>query len=123
MATKAEFAAFILEQFGGEKRGVTCRKMFGEYGLHCAGMFFAMICDGLLYLKPTPAGEALLRARGALVYAPPYPGAKDYLCVEDPDDGRFLRELMDTTICALPQPKPKGKRARRNGAPEGAPKA
>ena len=64
---KPEFAAFVLEQLGGERRGVTCRKMFGEYGLHCYGKFFALICDDVFYFKPTPAGERLLTARGRLV--------------------------------------------------------
>ena len=120
MATKAEFAAFILEQFGGEKRGVTCRKMFGEYGLHCRGKFFALICDGVLYFKPTPAGEALLGERGPLDFAPPYQGAKGYLRIENPDDGRFLRELMDTTVADLPEPKPRVRRAKRAPAEHAA---
>ena len=60
MATKPEFAAFALEMLGGERRGNTCRRMFGEYGLHCYGKFFALICDDTLFFKPTPAGERLL---------------------------------------------------------------
>ena len=112
MATKPEFAAFVQEQLGGEKRGVTCRKMFGEYGLHCFGKFFAVICADTLFIKPTATGEALLRARGELTLAPPYEGAKDYFQIDNLDDARFLRELMDTTLNALPEPKPKKAKTR-----------
>ena len=117
MSTKPEFAAFVLEQLGGERRGVTCRKMFGEYGLHCYGKFFALICDDVFYFKPTPVGERLLTARGLLVLAPPYDGAKDYFQIDDLDDTAFLAEMLDATVNALPEPKakkpkaPKGKAA------------
>lgn len=114
MATRAEFAAFVVEQLGGEKQGVACRKMFGEYGLHGFGKFFALICDDTLYLKPTPAGEALLQKRGACRFGPPYPGASLYLQMEDLDDAAFLRELTQATLNALPEPKPKPKRKRKS---------
>jgi TfoX/Sxy family transcriptional regulator of competence genes len=111
MATKPALAAFVLEQLGGERRGVTCRKMFGEYGLHCYGKFFALICDDVFYFKPTPAGEALLRARGLLALAPPYDGAKDYFQIDDLDDTAFLADMLDATVNALPEPKPKKPKA------------
>ena len=111
MSTKPEFAAFVLEQLGGERRGVTCRKMFGEYGLHCFGTFFALICNDVFYFKPTPAGERLLAARGLLVLAPPYDGAKDYFQIDDLDDTAWLAELLNVTMDALPAPKPKKPKA------------
>ena len=107
MATKPEFAAFVLETLGGERRGITCRKMFGEYGLHCYGKFFALICDDTLFFKPTLAGERLLTARGKLALAPAYEGSKDYYRIDDPEDAAFLAELTDVTVNALPEPKPK----------------
>ena len=114
MATRAEFAAFVAEQLGGERDGVTCRKMFGEYGLHGFGKFFALICNDTLYIKPTPAGEALLQSRGTCRFAPPYPGASMYLQIEDLDDATFLRELTQATLNALPEPKPKHKQKRKS---------
>lgn len=107
MATGPEFAAYALEQLGGEPGGVTLRKMFGEYGLHCYGKFFAVLCNDTLYIKPTPAGERLLAARGALAMSPPYEGARDYFRIDDVDDGEFLRELTEATVNALPEPKVK----------------
>ncbi len=119
MSTKPEFAAFVLEQLGGEKRGVTVRKMFGEYGLHCYGKFFALICADVFYFKPTPAGERLLTARGLLVTAPPYQGAKDYYQIDDLDDTAFLAEMLDATVDALPEPVPKKPKAAKGKAAKG----
>lgn len=107
MATKPEFAAFVHEQLGGEKRGITSRKMFGEYGLHCYGKFFALICDGTLYIKPTLAGEAVLRESVEITMAPPYEGAKNYFQIDNLEDTEFLATLVDATVNALPEPKPK----------------
>ncbi len=112
MATGPEFAAYALEQLGGERSGITLRKMFGEYGLHCYGTFFAVLCGDMLYLKPTPAGERLLAARGALALAPPYQGARDYFRIDDMEDSAFLRELTEATVNALPPPKPKKPKAK-----------
>jgi len=107
MATKPDYGEFITEQLGGATHGVTCRKMFGEYGLHAYGKFFALICNDTLYFKPTQAGKALLEANGALELAPPYEGAKDYFQINCPDDRELLASLRDATVNELPEPKPK----------------
>lgn len=116
MATRTEFAAYVHAQLGGEAHGIACRKMFGEYGLHCFGKFFAVVCDDVLYFKPTPAGEALLAQKGALVLAPPYQGAKDYFQIDNPEDAAFLAELTEATCNALPEPKPKKPKPRGKAA-------
>ena len=71
--------------------------MFGEYGLWCDGVFFATIEDGMLCLKITDAGRALL------------PGAE----IVEPHEGRafsvcrragrrdFLATLVQRTCAAL----------------------
>ena len=110
MASTVEFATFVTEQLGGSARGVTCCKMFREYDLYCHELFFGVICDDALYMKPTKAGEALLAARDALALAPPYQGTKNYLLFENLDDTALLAELLDATLDALPPPKPKKKR-------------
>lgn len=117
MATRAEFAAFVQGQLGGEAQGVTLRRMFGEYGLHGYGKFFAVICDDTLFVKPTRAGEALLRTRGLLAFAPPYKGAKDYLRMDDLDDAALLAALRDATLSELPEPRPKKPRQRKTTSP------
>ena len=105
MASTPEFVRHAAEQLG--LAGIiTCRKMFGEYGLYCDGRFFAVICDDRLFLKPTAAG---LSCFAEPVLAPPYPGAGDMLLVEDLSDRGFLRELVIKTCAALPAKKPRRK--------------
>ena len=48
---------------------IRSRKMFGEYGLYCDDVFFAVICDDQFFVKVTPQGET---AFPGLPKAPPY---------------------------------------------------
>ena len=111
MATRADFAAYIEDQMGGVAQGIGCRKMFGEYGLYCNGIFFALICDNALYIKPTEVGQKMLTARGELLLAPPYQGAKDHLLIQTVEDADFLRDLTIATVSELPPTKPKKPRS------------
>ena len=77
---------------------VRAKRMFGEYGLFCDGIFFGVICDDQLFVKVTPEGEV---AFAHLPKAPPYEGAKDYLLVEDVDDRETLAALTRLTCRAL----------------------
>lgn len=97
MASHREFVEFITEQLR-EAGDIRSRPMFGEYGLYCDGVFFAVICDDQLFVKPTPQGEA---AFPRLPKAPPYEGAKDYLLAEDVDDREELTRLVQVTCEAL----------------------
>ena len=97
MASHREFVEFITEQLR-EAGDIRSRPMFGEYGLYCGGVFFAVICDDQLFVKPTPRGEA---AFPRLPKAPPYEGAKDYLLAEDVDDREELTRLVQVTCEAL----------------------
>lgn len=85
---------------------VAARKMFGEYALYVGPKLVALICDDVVYLKPTEAVHSLL-PKAAL--APPYPGAKPHLVITETilaDPLRF-HELVLATANALPVPKPK----------------
>ena len=97
MASHGNFVAFIGEQLR-EAGTILSKRMFGEYGLYCDGMFFAVICDDQLFVKPTPQGEA---AFPQLPKEPPYEGAKDYLLAEDVDDREGLTRLVQVTCEAL----------------------
>ena len=81
MASHPDFVAYVVEQLR-EAGAIRSRKMFGEYGLFCDGIFFAVICDDQLFVKLTPQGEATFPD---LPKAPPYEGARDYILVEDPE--------------------------------------
>ena len=97
MASHPDFVAYVVEQLR-EAGAIRSRKMFGEYGLFCDGIFFAVICDDQLFVKLTPQGEATFPD---LPKAPPYAGAKDYLLVEDVDDRDLLTTLVRVTCLAL----------------------
>ena len=81
-----------------EAATIRSRKMFGEYGLYCDDVCFAVICDDQLFVKITPQGEA---AFPDLPKAPPYEGARDYIWVEDVDDREGLTRLVQVTCEAL----------------------
>ena len=97
MASHQGFVDYVAEQLR-EAGIIRSRKMFGEYGLYCDGIFFAVICDDQLFVKVTPAGEA---AFPQLPKAPPYEGAKDYLWVEDVDDRDTMTALTRLTCLEL----------------------
>jgi len=105
MSTSPSTIESILSGLSAEA-GVTARKMFGEYGLFLDGKMVALVCDDILFVKPTTAGSAYL---GDHESGSPYPGAKPCAIVEE----RFLlkrgalQELFKRTCAELPAPKPK----------------
>lgn len=105
MASHQDFVDYVAEQLACAGV-IRCRKMFGEYGLYCDDVFFAVICDDQLFVKITPAGE---KAFPHLPKVPPYEGAKDYIWVEDVDDRDTMTALTRLTCLAL-QAQPKKRR-------------
>lgn len=105
MASKQGTVDFLLDQMA-PAGALAAKRMFGEYGLYCDGRFFAVVCDDQLYLKPTAAGREWI---GAVVEAPPYPGASNWLLVDGErwDDAAWLSRLAGLTAAALPPPAPK----------------
>ena len=107
MASDLSFVEFVMDQLEEDCAG-TYKRMFGEFGLYSDGKFFGAICDNRLFIKPTDEGRAFIQD---VVEAPPYPGAKPSLLIEDRiEDGAWLSELVRITARALPAPKPKKKR-------------
>ncbi|MET0289618.1 MAG: TfoX/Sxy family protein [Pseudoxanthomonas sp.] len=113
MATASSFIEEILAQarLGG---ALEAKKMFGEYALYLDGKVVALACDNQLFVKPTPAGEALLDAH---LLAPPYPGAKPHLLVDPVEQADSLAAVLRATAAALPLPKPRKLRASGKIAP------
>lgn len=107
MATKSSTIDYLLDQLSGAG-SLTSRKMFGEYALYCEGKVIGFVCDDRLYIKPTEATKAYY---GTSPLAPPYPGAKLYLCptLEQCEDRIWLSKLITLTVNALPVPKVKKK--------------
>ncbi len=103
MASHPDFVNYVTEQLR-EAGAIRSRKMFGEYGLYCDDVFFAVICDDQFFVKVTPAGEA---AFPDLPKVPPYEGAKDSFLVEDVDDRDTMTALTRLTCLALREQPPK----------------
>ena len=104
MASDQTFINFVVDQIKGAGH-ITCRKMFGEYGLYSDGIIFAVVCDNKLFVKPTEAGRAYI---GEVVEEPPYPGAAPRFLIEDKlEDREWLSELVRITVQELPEPKKK----------------
>jgi TfoX/Sxy family transcriptional regulator of competence genes len=109
MPTAEHFIEFLRDQLRGTD--VSFRKMFGEYALYCEGKVVALACDNQLFVKPTPAGRALL---SEVAEAPPYPGAKPHYLIGDLLEDRVaLQDLLRRTAAALPLPPPRTPRAAR----------
>jgi len=104
MATQRSTVEFVLDQL--EPLNVRARAMFGEYGIYCDEKFVAMVCDDVLYVKPTAAGERLL---AGVPLAPPYPHAKNHYGIPGDrlDDREWLQEVFRATAEALPAKKPR----------------
>ncbi|MFN7171870.1 MAG: TfoX/Sxy family protein [Fimbriimonadaceae bacterium] len=110
MSTKPETAAKVVQAL--EAAGsVRVKRMFGEYGVYLNDKFIGVICDDILFLKPTPAGEDILEIAE---FAPPYPGARPHLIVPTGlwGDAELMAELAQATHDALPAQKPKQPRSR-----------
>ncbi|EQN61083.1 hypothetical protein HMPREF0866_00644 [Ruminococcaceae bacterium D16] len=52
MASHPNFVDYVAEQLR-EAGAIRSRKMFGEYGLYCDDVFFAVICDDQFFIKVT----------------------------------------------------------------------
>jgi len=63
------FKDFVLDQLS-DLRGVTCRTMFGGYGLYQHDSFFGIIHKGRLYFKTDDASRETYRTRGMKPFRP-----------------------------------------------------
>ena len=102
MASSEEFVRYVCGQLADAGK-ITCKRMFGEYGLWCDGKFFATIEDNMLCPKITDAGRAMLPDAEIVE---PHQGAF-FLNVAELDDRAFLAELVRRTCAELPGPGPR----------------
>jgi DNA transformation protein len=63
------FKDFVLDQLS-ELQGLTCRAMFGGYGLYHREKFFGMIHKGRLYFKTDQTTAPRYRDRGMKPFKP-----------------------------------------------------
>jgi len=102
MASDIGFVEYVCGQIAAAGR-ITHRRMFGEFAVYCDGKVVALVCDNQFFLKPTPAGRALL---DRVKEAPPYPAAKNYFLIDTQlDDTELAAQLVRVTAQAMPEPK------------------
>lgn len=105
MSTQESTIAFLTTQIASAG-AIRSRAMFGEYAIYCDEKVVALVCDDKLFVKPTIEGKDFA---GPLEEAPPYPGSKPFLLIEEDrwEDQSWITELVRITAAALPVPKPK----------------
>ena len=69
MRKEDSYRDFVLDQLR-LLEGVSCRAMFGGYGLYLGADFFGIIYDGRLYFKTDDATREKYRGRGMGPFAP-----------------------------------------------------
>ena len=103
MASGKEYLDFVLEQLSGLDE-ITYKAMMGEYILYYRGKVVGGIYDDRFLVKPTKSAVAMMphASREA-----PYEGAKEMLLVDDVENRKFLRKLLESMYDELPAPKKK----------------
>lgn len=101
MASSQAFIEYLQEQLTGCGAGeIYCRKMFGEYGIYCDGVFFGLVCDDQFFVKITEAGKAILGEKCPTGLA--YGGAKTPMFkIDDFEDDDVMRQLIQATCAEL----------------------
>lgn len=106
MASSEDFVTYVCGQLAGAGQ-IRARKMFGEYGVYCDGVFFALICDNQFFIKITEAGRKFW---GPCEEKPPYPGAKNYFLADDLENAPRLADWVRVTCSELAAPRVKKQR-------------
>ena len=106
MGTSQSYALYIQDQLN-QIGNITLKKMFGEYGVYYRDKIVGLICDDQLFIKPTKIGKDILVDP---MMGEPYPSAKLYFIIENPENRELLTHLILMTYNELPIPKPKKKK-------------
>ena len=110
MASDLKFVEYVCDQVSGAGQ-VRYKLMFGDYAIYCDEKVVALVSDNRLLVKPTVAGRNFI---GAVVEAPPYPGAKPCFLIESQlEDRDWITNLFRLTTKELPKPKPKKPKLRK----------
>ena len=96
MASSIEFVEYVKTQLR-DCYQITVRKMFGEYGVYCDGVFFGVVCDNNFLVKITEAGKKMKDFWTEI----PYQGAKPMFLIEELEDRELLEELIVVTCKEL----------------------
>ena len=103
MASSKGYLAFILEQLS-DLDDISYRAMMGEYIIYYRGKVVGGIYDDRFLVKPTKSAVSMMPDAGMEL---PYEGAKEMLLVDDVENRKFLRKLLESMYDELPAPKKK----------------
>lgn len=103
MASSKEYLEYILDQLS-DLDDISYRAMMGEYIIYYRGKIVGGIYDDRFLVKPVKAAMTMMPEAEMEV---PYEGAKGMLLVDDVENRRFLRELLEAMYNELPVPKKK----------------
>ena len=103
MASSKGYLDFILEQLS-DLDDISYRAMMGEYIIYYRGKVVGGIYDDRFLVKPTKSAVSMMPDAGMAL---PYEGAKDMLLVDDVENRKFLRKLLESMYDELAAPKKK----------------
>ena len=103
MASGKGYLDFILEQLS-DLDDISYRAMMGEYIIYYRGKVVGGIYDDRFLVKPTKSAVSMMPDAGMEL---PYEGAKEMLLVDDVENRKFLRKLLESMYDELPAPKKK----------------
>ncbi len=103
MASSKGYLDYVLEQLS-ELEDITYRAMMGEYIIYYRGKVVGGIYDDRFLVKPTKSALTMMPKAEKEI---PYKGAKEMLLVDDIDNRRFLKELIEAMFVELPDKKKK----------------
>ena len=105
MSSTKDYLEYILEQLSFSD-DITYRSMMGEYIIYYRGKIIGGIYDDRFLVKPVKSAKEMMpNARMEL----PYEGAKEMLLVDDVENKKFLKELLEAMYDELPAPKKRRK--------------
>ena len=103
MASDKGYLDYILEQLS-DLDDISYRAMMGEYIIYYRGKVVGGIYDDRFLVKPTKSAVSMMPDAGMEL---PYEGAKEMLLVDDVENRKFLRKLLESMYDELPAPKKK----------------
>ena len=103
LASTKEYLEFILEQLS-DLEEISYRAMMGEYIIYYRGKVVGGIYDDRFLIKPTKSAVNMMPNADMEL---PYEGAKAMLLVDDIENRKFLRELLEAMYDELPTLKKK----------------
>ena len=103
MASSKGYLDFILEQLS-DLDDISYRAMMGEYIIYYRGKVVGGIYDDRFLVNPTKSAVSMMPDAGMEL---PYEGAKEMLLVDDVENRKFLRKLLESMYDELPAPKKK----------------